>query len=125
MTVHVISEWFTVGDRTTTYTVEEHWVKLLLENSIVWHVNGLSASQLSMWNEIQGLMIEYGCPSFYLTINPADVYNPVLKYLSGEKFDLDNTVWLRKMCLDFGNNQLLLREILLLPSNFLIFICMP
>lgn len=42
-----------------------------------------------MRNEIRELMMECGCPSFYLTINPADVYSPILKFLSGEQLDLD------------------------------------
>ncbi len=28
-------------------------------------------------------------PSFYITINLADVYNPIVKFLSGSEFDLD------------------------------------
>lgn len=34
-------------------------------------------------------MIEKGLPSFYLTINPADVYNPLVKFLAGDEIDLD------------------------------------
>ncbi|KAF7372226.1 ATP-dependent DNA helicase [Mycena venus] len=42
-----------------------------------------------MRNQIRGLMIEKGLPSFYLTINPADVYNPLVKFLAGDEIDLD------------------------------------
>lgn len=35
-------------------------------------------------------MIQYGCPSFYITINPADIYNLVVKFMGGSQFDLDN-----------------------------------
>jgi hypothetical protein len=29
-------------------------------------------------------------PSFYVTINPADVYNPLVKFLAGSEIDIDN-----------------------------------
>lgn len=35
-------------------------------------------------------MIEKGLPSFYITINPADVYNPLVKFLAGSNIDIDN-----------------------------------
>jgi hypothetical protein len=35
-------------------------------------------------------MIEKGLPSFYITINPADVYNPVVKFLAGSEIDVDD-----------------------------------
>jgi len=42
-----------------------------------------------MRNEIRGLMIDKGLPSFFITINPADVYNPVVKLLAGAEIDVD------------------------------------
>ena len=35
-------------------------------------------------------MFHCGLPSFYITINPADVYNPIVQFLAGNEFDLDN-----------------------------------
>jgi hypothetical protein len=35
-------------------------------------------------------MIEKGLPSFCITINPADVYNPLVKFLAGNEIDLDH-----------------------------------
>jgi hypothetical protein len=35
-------------------------------------------------------MCEQGLPSFYVTINPADVYNPLVKFLAGSEIDIDN-----------------------------------
>ena len=43
-----------------------------------------------MQNEIHGLMMEKGLPSFYVTINPADVFNPLVKFLAGSEIDIDN-----------------------------------
>lgn len=34
-------------------------------------------------------MFEKGLPSFYLTINPADIYDPIVKFLGGDDFDVD------------------------------------
>src|ERR1700721_2865573 len=42
-----------------------------------------------MRNEIRGLMMKQGLPSFYVTINPADVYNPLVKLLAGADIDVD------------------------------------
>ncbi|KAJ6453629.1 hypothetical protein DFH09DRAFT_837405, partial [Mycena vulgaris] len=51
---------------------------------------GSSAARVSMRNEIRGLMIEKGLPSFYITINPADVFNPIVKFLAGSEIDVDS-----------------------------------
>lgn len=42
-----------------------------------------------MCNQICGLMVDQGLPNFYITINPADVYNPVVKSLSGNDINVD------------------------------------
>ena len=34
-------------------------------------------------------MIDKGLPSFFLTINPANIYNPVVKLLAGADIDID------------------------------------
>ena len=35
-------------------------------------------------------MVKKGMPSFYTTINPADIYNPVVRFLAGHNIDVDN-----------------------------------
>lgn len=72
------------------FTLEEMQVKQLLESVITRHISGSATSRTAMRNEIQGLMMEYGCPSFYITINLADVYNPIVKFMGGDDIDLDN-----------------------------------
>lgn len=37
-------------------------------------------------------MIDQGLPSFYMTINLADVYNPVVKFLAGDNIDVDDLI---------------------------------
>ena len=59
-------------------------------NIVTSNVPGTSASRVTMRNEIRGLMIEKGMPSFFNTINPADVYNPIVKFLGGAEIDLNN-----------------------------------
>ena len=57
---------------------------------ITSHVPGSSASKIAMQNEIHGLMMEKGLPGFYVTINPADMFNPLVKFLAGSEIDIDN-----------------------------------
>ena len=59
-------------------------------NIVTSNVPGTSASRVTMRNEIRGLMIEKGMPSFFITINPADIYNPIVKFLAGAEIDLNN-----------------------------------
>ena len=54
------------------------------------HVPGSSALRVAMQNDICGLMMDQGLPSFYITINPADVFNPLVKFLAGFDIDIDN-----------------------------------
>jgi hypothetical protein len=63
------------GDTKTANNPEERRVLKLMQevNVITAHVEGSSQSKLVMRNQICGLMIEKGLPSFYLTMNPADV----------------------------------------------------
>ncbi|KAI0326525.1 hypothetical protein GY45DRAFT_1348298 [Cubamyces sp. BRFM 1775] len=39
---------------------------------------------------IRGLMASKGMPSFYITINPADIYNPIVKLMASSDIDVDN-----------------------------------
>ncbi len=73
---------------------EERLVLRLMKevNVVSKHVPGSSASKLSMRNEIRGMMMQLGLPSFYLTINPADTRNPLVRFLGGEDFDLDEMI---------------------------------
>lgn len=35
-------------------------------------------------------MYSKGMPSFFITINPADIYNPLVRFLAGSNIDIDN-----------------------------------
>ena len=54
------------------------------------YVPGSSSSRLQMRNEIRALTTQLGVPSYFVTVNPADVYSPILKYLAEQNIDIDN-----------------------------------
>ena len=72
-------------------TAEERRILRLMKevNVINSHVPGSSAARIVMRNEIRALIMDKGLPSFYITINPADVYNPLVKFLAGADIDID------------------------------------
>lgn len=73
-------------------TPEEKVVMSLMDKvkKINCTVDGTAASKVAMRNKIRAMMMQLGMPSFYITINPADVYSPILKFMSGEDIDVDN-----------------------------------
>lgn len=91
-TVHIVTEHISRGDSITANTAEKQKVLNLMKqvNIVTSNVPGTSASCVTMRNEICGVMIEKGMPSFFITINPADVYNPIVKFLGGAEINLNN-----------------------------------
>ena len=90
--VHCVTERVARGDTMTANNEDEKCVLRLMKEVqvITSHVSGSSQARLNMRNEICGLTYELGMPSFYITINPADVYNPLVKFLAGSDIDIDN-----------------------------------
>ncbi|KAJ7101094.1 hypothetical protein C8R44DRAFT_580728, partial [Mycena epipterygia] len=86
-----VSERVANGETPVPKNAEECKVLNLLRqvNGVAASVPGSSAARVAMRNEIRGLMIEKGLPSFYLTINPTDVFNPIVKFLAGSEIDID------------------------------------
>ena len=41
------------------------------------------AEKLKLRAEIRGLMVRYGMPGFWITINPSDLQNPLVIILAG------------------------------------------
>ena len=58
-------------------------------NLVTAKVPGSSASRVAMRNKIRALTMTHGIPSFYITINPADTHNPVVKFLSRGDINID------------------------------------
>ena len=79
------------GERVKAQTDEERRILRLMKevNLVTAKVPGSSASRVAMRNEIRALTITHGMPSFYVTINPADTHNPVVKFLAGADIDID------------------------------------
>ena len=51
-------------------------------------VQGSKASLFDCRMDMKSYIIFFGLPLFYLTINPADVHNPLLLFIAGEKITL-------------------------------------
>ena len=51
-------------------------------------VQGSKASLFDRRMDMKSYIIFFGLPLFYLTINPADVHNPLLLFIAGEKITL-------------------------------------
>lgn len=79
------------NDYTSAKTPEEKLVYQLMQTvqSVSAHIPGSAAARLEMRNEIRSLIIAQGLPTFFVTINPADVYNPIVTFMSGKEFDLN------------------------------------
>ena len=76
---------------TATTDAERKVLELMKEVKLISaNIPGSAASRLTMRNEIRANILSLGVPSFYITVNPADVYNPIVKYLSGHDIDIDN-----------------------------------
>ncbi|KAJ6552632.1 hypothetical protein DFH09DRAFT_834351, partial [Mycena vulgaris] len=89
--VKKVSEHVANGESPAPQNEEERKVLNLLKqvNGVAASIPGSSAARIAMRNELRGLMIEKGLPSFYITINPADVYNSIVKFLAGAEVDID------------------------------------
>ncbi|KAI0735787.1 hypothetical protein C8Q76DRAFT_610842 [Earliella scabrosa] len=69
---------------------EQKVVKLMDEIQMVTRqVPRSTGSRLAMRKEICALMNMEGMSSFFLTINPADIYNPLVKFLVGADIEID------------------------------------
>lgn len=90
-TIRIVCDRVAHGDAKSYQNEDERRVLQLLKevNVVVSNVAGSSASRVVMRNEIRAMIVEKGLPSFYLTINPADVFNPVVKFLAGSEIDVD------------------------------------
>lgn len=59
-------------------------------NSVTRMVCGTSASQVVRRNELRAMNISFGVFPAFVTLNPADCYNPLVKFLHGGDIDIDN-----------------------------------
>lgn len=89
-----VAERYSKGDFASPYSDEERLVVRLMRevNLVSQPVPGSSSSKQVLRNQIRGMMTDLGLPSFYITINPADIYNPLVRFLAGDEIDVDNVV---------------------------------
>ena len=90
-TIEAVCQRVAHGDSKTKNSEDEGKVLQLLKemNIVVSNVPGSSSSRVVMQNQIRALIVEKGLPNFYITINPADVFNPLVKFLAGTEIDVD------------------------------------
>jgi hypothetical protein len=62
---------------------------LFVMKSIAMWVPGSFAQKLRMRSEIRGLIIRFGMPAFWLTINPSDLRSPLVLVLAGVEYSED------------------------------------
>ncbi|TEB18780.1 hypothetical protein FA13DRAFT_1580419, partial [Coprinellus micaceus] len=74
--------------------LSQHEVKVLSlmkqVQSVTRLVDGSNSSRLSMRNEARSMIISKGLPGFFVTLNPADIYNPIVQLLAGADIDIDH-----------------------------------
>lgn len=90
--IHALAERASGGSHPTAETDDERRALDLLKEVklISANIPGSAASRLTMRNEIRANILSLGVPSFYVTVNPADVYNPMVRFLAGSDIDIDN-----------------------------------
>ncbi|PPQ76590.1 hypothetical protein CVT24_013026 [Panaeolus cyanescens] len=65
--------------------------RLLSEiNIVTQNVSGTPAAKKKLRNQLRALILQKGLPTFFITLNPADIYNPILSFLSGRQIDPEN-----------------------------------
>ena len=71
--------------------IEDPLIRRLLHHmeSIALCVPGSFAQKLKLRAEIRGLIIRYGMPAFWITINPSDLRNPLVLIFAGVQFSGD------------------------------------
>ena len=71
--------------------IEDPMVRRLQKNliSIAKHVPGSFAQKLVMRSNIRGIIVRYGMPGFWITINPSDLRNPLVVILAGVEYSGD------------------------------------
>ena len=63
------------------------------------NIQGSDFHRRALQHEIKALMLGLGLPTFFITINPADLHNPLFLHYAGHKINLDNPFeanWLKK-----------------------------
>ena len=117
-TIHCVSEKVANGDYSADLGTDERAVHTLMQDvqSINSTVMGSNAARMAMHEEIRSMVAQHGVPSFFITINPADVYNPLISFLAGKDIDIENLPASYKF--DYFTQSKLIAENPVLASRF-------
>ena len=89
-TIQRISEQMENGTYSFQDPKEQDVLELMRNvHQINSNIMGSSATCLKMRNKIRGMITSLGAPSFFITINPADVYSPLINLLTGEEINIE------------------------------------
>ena len=90
--IQALAEWSSGSSQPTVTTDDERQALGLLKEVKLISVNvpGSTASHLTMRNEICANILSLGVPSFYVMVNLADVYNPIVHFLARHDIAIDN-----------------------------------
>ncbi|KAI0745187.1 hypothetical protein C8Q76DRAFT_688363 [Earliella scabrosa] len=70
---------------------ESELLQLVNRVGMVMHdIPGTSGYKMRMRNEIRALVNHKGTPAFFVTLNPSDIHNPIVRLLAGENISLEN-----------------------------------
>ncbi|KAI0746099.1 hypothetical protein C8Q76DRAFT_607308, partial [Earliella scabrosa] len=71
-------------------TVEEGRLLSLINRlgAVLHDIPGTSGYKIKMRNEIRALVNHKGTPAFFVTLNPSDIHNPLVRLLCGHNIDL-------------------------------------
>jgi hypothetical protein len=63
------------------------------------NIPGSDFERRSLQHEMKALMVHFGLPAFFITINPADIHHPLVLHYAGKQINLDapfDDNWLTK-----------------------------
>jgi hypothetical protein len=86
-----LSKRFSENPKYNPTSTEEKRLMQVLNNirMIPQDVPGSGGYKQCCRNEIHALVNRYGAPALFITINPADIHNPLVRLLAGEEIDLE------------------------------------
>ncbi|KAF8317807.1 hypothetical protein F5887DRAFT_928700 [Amanita rubescens] len=79
-------------------------------------VDRSAAAQLKMRNEIRTMITSLGAPSFFITVNPADVFNPMVNLLAGNDININQL--LPEQVPDYHRQSILIAKDPVLAAQF-------
>ncbi|KAJ6464325.1 hypothetical protein DFH09DRAFT_957797, partial [Mycena vulgaris] len=74
-----------------TDETEKHIMTLMNSVGLIArHIPGSAGHKVKLRNEIRGLINYRGAPTLFVTLNPSDIDNPIVRLFAGEDIDLED-----------------------------------